>query len=103
MAERRKEHVARALESLAAAGAVRQGTPSVHDQLTTVADLAAIARLLEELAEQTRRELAEWLTVGAHLQQAQSYATDLARCLGHACSLLAFDGAGAVRGTRRAA
>jgi len=101
MSEGRKDHVARALEALAAAGAHRQGPRSVGDQLTTVSDLAAIARLVDELTGQTRRELAEWLTVGAHLQQAQSYATDLARCLGHACSLLAFDHA--PHGARRAA
>jgi hypothetical protein len=88
----RKDHVARALDALEATGAHRHESPTVSEQLTTVSDLAAIAKLVEELAEQTRRELAEWLTVGAHLQQAQSYAADLARCLDHARSLLAFDG-----------
>ena len=92
MGHARKDHVARALDALEAAGAHRHDAPSVADQLTTVSDLAAIARLVEEAAEQTRRELAEWLTVGAHLQQAQAYAADLAGCLDHARSLLAFDG-----------
>jgi hypothetical protein len=92
MGRTRSDHVARALEALEAAGAHEHDSPSVRDQLTTVSDLAAIARVVEELAEQTRRELAEWLTVGAHLQQAQSYAADLAGCLDHARSLLAFDG-----------
>lgn len=100
MGEGRKDHVARALEALTAAGAHRQDAPSASDQLTTVSDLAAIARLVEELVGQTRRELAEWLTVGAHLQQAQSDASDLARCLGHARSLLACNNS---LGTRRAA
>ena len=100
MGEGRKDHVARALEALTAAKAPTQGMPSASDQLTTVSDLAAIVRLVEELAGQTRRELAEWLTVGAHLQQAQSYATDLARCLGHARSLLAGNNS---HGARRAA
>lgn len=93
MGRRRKDHVARALDALGAAGTHQQDARSVSDQLTTVSNLAAIARLVEELAGHSRRELAEWLTVSAHLQQAQYYAADLARCLNHARSLLAEEGA----------
>lgn len=93
----RRDHVAQARDALAATDAYRGEAPSVGDQVTTVSDLATIARLIEDLAGQTRRDLAEWLTVGAHLQQAQLYATDLARCLDHARSLLAY------HGTQRAA
>ena len=80
-------HIAQAVDALTA--------PSPHPPQSLTADeliiaMADLATLLGQLAAQTRRQLAAWATVGAHLYQAEQHASELRRCLNHACATFAF-------------
>ena len=86
------DYIAEAADALAATGALALQSLSAEQHLIALSDLATIAALLGELATQTRRQLAAWATVGAHLQQAEQHAADLRRSLNHACSTFAFTG-----------
>ncbi|MDA3623821.1 hypothetical protein [Saccharopolyspora oryzae] len=61
------------------------------DPVAVLTDLAAIAELVGRLADQARRDLASWATVGPHLAQANDHATALARSLHHAGGTLAYN------------
>ncbi|MEV0049319.1 hypothetical protein AB0H34_02340 [Saccharopolyspora shandongensis] len=87
-----QQHIADARAALGAAYLGEAGDPVV-----VLADLAAIAELLGDLAEQARRDLASWATVGPHLTQAGDHAVALARSLQHAGGTLAYNYGAAVR------
>jgi hypothetical protein len=93
MSHDKQDHIARAHAVLAAGTAHRTDTTNDGEVLDALSDLACMAKLVGEIAGQYRWETAEWVTVGAHLQQAQEYATGLARCLDHAGGTLAFNSA----------
>ncbi|MEU5845105.1 hypothetical protein [Saccharopolyspora shandongensis] len=81
-----QQHIADARAALGAADIGEAGDPVV-----VLADLAAIAELLGDLAEQARWDLASWATVGPHLAQAGDHAVALARSLQHAGGTLAYN------------
>jgi len=83
-------YITEAADALTATGAHTVQSLSADQHLIALSDLATIAGLLGELATQTRRQLAAWATVGAHLQQAEQHAADLRRSLNHACATFAF-------------
>ncbi|MEV0699799.1 hypothetical protein AB0I53_18090 [Saccharopolyspora sp. NPDC050389] len=83
-----QQHIADARAALGAADLVETGDP-----VAVLDDLAAIAELVGRLAEQARRDLASWATVGPHLAQAGDRAAALARNLQHAGGTLAYNAA----------
>jgi hypothetical protein len=83
-------HLCIAAAALAASGACLPPRLSADQLLLVLSDLASIAGLLGEFATRTRRQLAAWATVGAHLDQAEQHAADLRRSLNHAGATLAF-------------
>lgn len=85
-----QHYIAAAADALAATGAHVPGNLSTDQFLLVLSDLATIAGLVGELATRTR-QLAAWATVAAHLNQAEQHATDLRRCLNHACARFAFN------------
>ena len=82
--------IAQATDALTATSAHPAQIPSADELITALSDLATIAGLLGQLATQTRRHLAAWATVDAHLRQAELHAGDLRRSLHHACATFAF-------------
>jgi hypothetical protein len=84
-------HIAQALDTLAATQAHLPQSLNADELIIALSDLAAIAGLLGQLATQTRRQLAAWATVDAHLQQAERYAENLSRSLNRACATFAFN------------
>ena len=85
-----QHYITVAADALAATGAHIPQRLSTDQLLLVLSDLATIAGLVGELATRTRRQLAAWATVGAHLNQAEQHATDLHRSLNHACATFAF-------------
>lgn len=84
--------VTQALAALVrAAQTLPDTTPSTDDLVLTLVDLSCIAVRVGELAEQLRMLLADRPTVTAHLQQGQSYASDLGRTFDHAAGTLAYN------------
>jgi hypothetical protein len=83
-------HVSQALDALTTTSADPAQNLSAEQLIITISDLATIAGLVGQLATQTRRQLAAWATVGAHLHQAEQHADDLRRALNHACATFAF-------------
>jgi hypothetical protein len=88
----RQDHVTHAAAELGAYTS-HPDTHSDSELLLTLSDLAAVATLVGELADRSRRELASWATVSPHLALARDQALDLARSLNHACGTLAFNSA----------
>jgi hypothetical protein len=84
-------HIAQAADALAARAAHTPQSLSADELIIALSDLATIAALLGELATQTRRQLADWATVGAYLQQVEQYAWDLSRSAKDACATFAFN------------
>ena len=93
MSHAKHDDIARAYAALAASTTHQANATSDSDVLSALSDLACMAKLVGQIAGRYRWETAEWVTVGAHLQQAQEYATGLARCLDHAGGTLAFNSA----------
>ena len=91
MDHRSHHHITQALDALETTSAHPPQGLSADELVIALSDLAAIAELLGQLATQTRRELAAWTTVGAHLQQAEQYAENLNRSLNRACATFAFN------------
>jgi hypothetical protein len=85
------QHIAQALDALETTGAHPPQGLNADELIIVLSDLAAIAGLLGQLTAQTRRDLAAWATVGAHLQQAERYAENLSRSLNRACATFAFN------------
>jgi sterol desaturase/sphingolipid hydroxylase (fatty acid hydroxylase superfamily) len=83
-------HLAQAVDALTASHPHPAHTLTPDELVIAMADLATLAGLLGQLAAQTRRQLAPWATVGAHLYQAEQHAGQLRRCLSHACATFAF-------------
>lgn len=67
-------------------------TPDV-EALATMARLISMARLIDELSEQARRQLAARPTVTAHLGHAREHLDLLHRSLHHAEATLAYNAA----------
>jgi hypothetical protein len=100
-------HIAQAADALAARAAHTPQSLSADELIIALSDVATIAALLGELATQTRRQLADWATVGAqpatrrqladwatvgaYLQQVEQYAWDLSRSAKDACATFAFN------------
>jgi hypothetical protein len=83
-------HIAQAVDALTAPSPHPPQSLTTDELIIAMADLATLAGLLGHLAAQTRRQLAAWATVGAHLYQAEQHAGELRRCLNHACATFAF-------------
>ncbi|MGH3548016.1 MAG: hypothetical protein ACRDQU_07850 [Pseudonocardiaceae bacterium] len=84
------DHIAQAVDALATTNAHPPQSLTADELIIAMSDLATIARLVGQLTTQTRRHLAPWATVGAHLNQAEQHAVDLSRSLHHACATFAF-------------
>jgi alkylation response protein AidB-like acyl-CoA dehydrogenase len=91
MSHSREDHIKNAFTALAVTEEHKDSSLSTTDLVISLSDLAAISGLLGRLAASTRKELADWATVGTHLTLAQQYAEQLARCLNHAAGTLAFN------------
>ena len=89
MNQSRHDHLATAHEALATAAALVR--PDGDDPVAGLSELSAVAVLVGYLAGEARSELAEWGTVGPHLEQAQQHAEALARSLRHASGTLAYN------------
>lgn len=87
----RHDHIADALTALTDYAAHPATTYSDSELLLALTDLAALAKRIGELADQSRDELSAWATVAPHLVQAREHATNLARSLRHAGGTLAFN------------
>lgn len=87
----RHDHIADALTALTDYAAHPAPTYSDSELLLALTDLAALAKRIGELADQSRAELSAWATVAPHLVQAREHATNLARSLRHAGGTLAFN------------
>jgi hypothetical protein len=83
-------HIAQAIDTLSATSADPPQNLSADELIIAISDLATLAGLLGQLATHTRRQLAAWATVSAHLHQAEQHAGDLRRSLNHACATFAF-------------
>jgi hypothetical protein len=83
-------HIAQAVDALAAPNPHPPQSLTADELVIAVADLATLAGLLGQLTTQTRRQLAAWTTVGAHLHQAEQHAGEFRRCPNHACATFAF-------------
>ncbi|MDQ2883478.1 MAG: hypothetical protein M3Y48_20545 [Actinomycetota bacterium] len=84
------DHIAQAVDALATTSVHPPQGLTADELIIAMSDLATIVRLVGRLATQTRRHLAPWVTVGAHLNQAEQHAADLSRSLHHACATFAF-------------
>jgi hypothetical protein len=103
MSDPKHDHIAQAHAALEAGTADRAGASSDSEALSALSELSSIVGLVGQITAQYRWETAEWATVGAHLEQAQEYATGLTRCLDHARGTLAFNSAVRERHTACAA
>ncbi|GAA2795657.1 hypothetical protein [Saccharopolyspora taberi] len=83
-----QDRIAAAHEALSTAAA--QPRPE-GDPVAVLSELSAVAALLGELAGAEQSELAEWGTVGPHLDLARQHAEALARSLRHASGTLSYN------------
>jgi hypothetical protein len=90
MDDHTSHHIAQAVDALTGPRPQPVHSLNADELIIALADLATLAGLLGELATHTRRQLAAWATVGAHLYQAEQHASELRRCLNHACAAFAF-------------